>query len=285
MEIRIDDLRGPEISALLTEHLQCMAEVSPPGSCHALNLDRLRQPGITFWSAWERSELLGCGALRELDPRHGEIKSMRTAKAHLRKGVATKMLEHIISEARRRGYRQVSLETGAVPYFEPARQLYRKFGFRICPPFGNYIEDANSVFMSLEEPSMLMCERSIAEMNSTPETIVQRQLDAYNARDIEALMLTYADDAKQFAYPSKLLASGAGQIRERFVARFQEPNLHARLMRRIAVGEVVIDHEEITRTFPEGTGTIELVAIYELRNGRIATARFISGPKTLDSKS
>lgn len=272
MEIRIDDLRGPEISALLTEHLRCMAEVSPPGSCHALNLDRLRQPGITFWSAWDGGELAGCGALRELEPRHGEVKSMRTAKAHLRKGVATKMLEHIISEARRRGYRRVSLETGAVPYFEPARQLYRKFGFRICPPFDCYVDDLNSVFMS-------------KELGSNIETIIQRQLDAYNARDVEALMATYTEDAQQFEYPSKLLASGAGQIRERFVARFQEPNLHARLMRRIAVGEVVIDHEEITRTFPEGTGTIELVAIYEVRNGRIATARFISGPKTLDSKS
>ncbi len=98
-------------------------------------------------------------------------------------------------------------------------------------------------------------------------------------------MLTYADDAQQFEYPSKLLAGGAAQIRERFVTRFQEPNLHARLIHRSAIGDVVIDHEELTRTFPEGPGTIELVAIYEVHEGRIATARFISGPKTLDRGS
>ncbi len=119
-------------------------------------------------------------------------------------------------------------------------------------------------------------------MISAPETIVQRQLDAYNARDVEALMATYAEDAQQFEYPAKLLASGAVQIRERFVTRFQEPNLHARLIRRIALGEVVVDHEEVTRTFPEGKGTIELVAIYDVRNGRIETARFLSGEKRID---
>ena len=150
MEIRIDDLRGPEIAQLLAEHLRCMVEVSPPESRHALNLDELRQPGITFWSAWEGGELVGCGALRELDLRHGEIKSMRTAQAHLRKGVAARLLLHIISEAKRRGYRRLSLETGAMPYFEPARRLYRKFGFRPCPPFDGYVEDSNSVFMCQE---------------------------------------------------------------------------------------------------------------------------------------
>ena len=122
-------------------------------------------------------------------------------------------------------------------------------------------------------------------MTPSPESVVQRQLDAYNARDIETLLTIYADDAQQFEYPATLLASGAAQIRERFVARFKEPNLHARLIRRIAMGHVVIDHEEVTRTFPEGTGKIELVAIYEIRNGRIATARFISSPRTLDPKS
>lgn len=150
MEIRIDDLRGFEIAGLLREHLQCMAEVSPPESCHALNLEKLRRPDITFWSAWEDGELAGCGALRELDVRHGEVKSMRTATAHLRKGVASTMLQHIISEAKRRGYRRLSLETGAMSYFEPARILYRRFGFEICPPFNGYVEDPHSVFMSRE---------------------------------------------------------------------------------------------------------------------------------------
>ena len=115
-----------------------------------------------------------------------------------------------------------------------------------------------------------------------PETIVQRQLDAYNARDIEALMATYAEDAQQFEHPSKLLASGSAQMRERFIARFAEPNLHAQLLKRIVAGNMVIDHEKVTRTFPEGTGTLELVAIYEVQNGKIANAWFIFGAKVLD---
>src|SRR5437016_5049427 len=98
MEIKIDDLSGPEIAELLIEHLECLAEVSPPESRHALNLEELRKPDITFWSVWQGHELFGCGALKELDPQHGEIKSMRTAQVHLRKGVATMLLEHIISE-------------------------------------------------------------------------------------------------------------------------------------------------------------------------------------------
>jgi hypothetical protein len=117
---------------------------------------------------------------------------------------------------------------------------------------------------------------------SEAEAVVQRQLDAYNARDIEALVATYADDAQQFEHPSKLLASGSAQLRERFAARFKEPNLQATLIRRMVVGQVVIDQEKVSRTFPEGTGTIELVAIYEVQNGRIAKAWFISGPKTID---
>ena len=125
MEIRIDDLRGPEIVALLTEHLECMAQVSPPESRHALDLEQLRQPGITFWTVWDDRQLVGCGALKEIDLSHGEVKSMRTAKTHLRQGVASTLLQHIIAEAKRRGYRRLSLETGSVPYFEPARSLYR----------------------------------------------------------------------------------------------------------------------------------------------------------------
>jgi putative hydrolase of HD superfamily len=121
--------------------------------------------------------------------------------------------------------------------------------------------------------------------STSPETVVQRQLDAYNAKDIDALMATYADDAQHFEYPTILLASGATQLRERFITRFSEPNLHARLIKRIVMGEVVIDHEEVTRTFPEGPGGLELVALYEVREGRIAAARFISGTKTLDPKS
>ena len=114
------------------------------------------------------------------------------------------------------------------------------------------------------------------------EALVQRQLDAYNARDIGALMATYAADARQFEYPAKLLAAGADAIRERFAIRFAEPNLYAALLDRVVMGNVVIDHERVTRTFPEGPGQIELVCIYEVQNGRIARATFLPGPKTLD---
>jgi hypothetical protein len=119
---------------------------------------------------------------------------------------------------------------------------------------------------------------------SEPEAVVQRQLDAYNARDIEALVATYAEDAQQFEHPSKLLASGAEELRERFAVRFKEPNLHAKLVQRIVMGPMVIDQEKVTRTFPEGTGTIELIAIYEVQKGRIAKVWFLSGPRTIDPK-
>ena len=148
MQIRADDLRGPEIRALLEEHLRDMRRISPPESVHALDLDALRKPAITFWTVWSGAELLGCGALKVLDARHGEIKSMRTAERHRRKGVARAMLAHIIDTARDRGFERLSLETGAQPEFDPARRLYQDFGFEHCPPFGEYVEDPNSVFMT-----------------------------------------------------------------------------------------------------------------------------------------
>jgi len=148
MDVRLDDLSGPEIRALLEEHLAHMFEVSPRESVHALDLDALRAPGITFWTVWSEGELLGCGALKELDPQHGEIKSMRTAHAHRRRGVARAMLAHIVAEARGRSYARLSLETGSMPAFEPARALYARFGFHECPPFSDYVEDPNSVFMT-----------------------------------------------------------------------------------------------------------------------------------------
>lgn len=150
MEIRVDDLSGPEIAALLTEHLECMAQVSPPESRHALDLNQLRQPDITFWTAWTVQGLAGCGALKEIDSTHGEVKSMRTARTHLRQGVATRILQHIIGEAKWRGYRRLSLETGSMAYFEPARRLYRNAGFRECVAFGGYKPDPNSCFLTME---------------------------------------------------------------------------------------------------------------------------------------
>ena len=134
---------------MLAEHLQSMRALSPPGSVHALDLEKLHDPGITFWSAWEGPILLGCGALKELDPRHGEVKSMQTATALRRRGTARAMLAHIVAVARARRYDRLSLETGAQVAFEPAWRLYESFGFRRCGPFGTYREDANSVFMSM----------------------------------------------------------------------------------------------------------------------------------------
>jgi putative acetyltransferase len=148
MEIRVDDPRGAEIASLLREHLRSVAVHSPPESIHALDIDALCSPQITFWAAWEERELVGCGALLELDRRHGEIKSMRTAAAHLRKGVASKILKHIIEEAKRRSYTRLSLETGSMEAFAPARALYTSFGFVFCEPFADYVPDPYSVFMT-----------------------------------------------------------------------------------------------------------------------------------------
>jgi len=148
MDIRVDDLNGQEIAALLSEHLRSMYLHSPPESVHALDIGRLRAPDITMWSAWQDGELLGCAALKELDREHGEIKSMRTASRHLRKGVASALLHHILAEAKRRSYRRLSLETGSMAAFAPARNLYARYGFQPCGPFADYVEDPNSVFMT-----------------------------------------------------------------------------------------------------------------------------------------
>jgi putative acetyltransferase len=148
MEIRVDDLTGSEIAALIHEHLHSMHAQSPPESVHALDLTALRQPDVTFWSVWEDADLLGCGALKQLDPQHGEIKSMRTASQHLRKGVAAALMRHIVEQARQRGYSRLSLETGSTEGFAPALRLYERFGFRRCGPFADYAEDPFSVFMT-----------------------------------------------------------------------------------------------------------------------------------------
>jgi putative acetyltransferase len=148
LRIRLDDLAGPEIRALLEEHLRHMHELSPPESVHALDIDALRRPDVTFWTAWSGAHLLGCGALRELSAMHGEIKSMRTAPAHRGQGAARAMLEHIVAQARQRGYQRLSLETGSMAGFEPARRLYETAGFTRCAPFEGYLDDPHSVFMT-----------------------------------------------------------------------------------------------------------------------------------------
>ena len=150
MRIEVDDLSRREVHALLEEHLKNMYEISPPESVHALDLDELRVPEITFWTIWDEGVLLGCGALKELSKTHGEVKSMRTPKAIRRRGAGRAILTHIVDEARRRGYERLSLETGAEPPFVPARKLYESFGFTYCEPFGDYVLDPNSMFMTLD---------------------------------------------------------------------------------------------------------------------------------------
>ena len=148
MKIRIDDLRGDEIRQLLEEHLEDMYANSPAESVHALDLDSLRQPGITFWTIWHENKLAGCIALKLLDVQHGEIKSMRTPRAMRRCGAARILLQHLIEQARFRNLSRLSLETGSMDFFKPARQLYSSFGFEYSPPFADYAEDINSVFMT-----------------------------------------------------------------------------------------------------------------------------------------
>lgn len=147
MIIKIDDLRGSEIAALLKEHLQNMYLITPPESVHALDIEALRKPEITFWSLLEGTVLCGCGALKQLSPEHGEVKSMRTASLYRRKGIASALLTHIIDVSMQRGYKKLNLETGSLKEFNPARTMYEKFGFSYCDPFEGYSEDPNSVFM------------------------------------------------------------------------------------------------------------------------------------------
>jgi putative acetyltransferase len=149
LDIRADTELDDAVVALLNEHQAAMEAVSPPESRHALDRAGLLQPGVTFWAAWSGDVLAGCGALKQLDATHAEVKAMRTSARWQRRGVARVILRHLTDEARRRGYTRLSLETGSVPYFEPARRLYAQAGFTECAPFGDYRVDPNSVYMTL----------------------------------------------------------------------------------------------------------------------------------------
>jgi putative acetyltransferase len=144
---RIDDISGEEIQALVKRHLAGMHENSPPESVHAFDLDKLRQPGVTFWSGWAGDQIAVMGALKRLDAVNGEIKSMRVADAFLGKGAGRAMLEHIVAEARAMGIGTLWLETGSTDAFVPALRLYESAGFEVCGPFGGYTLDPFSVFM------------------------------------------------------------------------------------------------------------------------------------------
>ncbi|UFS96948.1 GNAT family N-acetyltransferase [Nocardia huaxiensis] len=148
MRIAVDDLTRPAVIALLEAHVAEMLDNSPEQSMHALDVAALRKPDITFWSIWDGDELAGCGALKELDPTHAEIKSMRTAAAFQGRGVASLLLRHILEEAHARGYTRLSLETGASDFYRPAVRLYERHGFDRCGPFADYAEDPHSLFMT-----------------------------------------------------------------------------------------------------------------------------------------
>jgi putative acetyltransferase len=149
--VDVDDPARPDVFALLEEHLRNMRELSPPESVHALDVTGLQQPDVTFFAVRDgEGTLLGCGALKELDPRHGEVKSMRTPQSARRLGAGRAVLGRIVQVARRRDYRRLSLETGSMDAFRPAWRLYESFGFRPCGPFADYVPDPNSVFMTLE---------------------------------------------------------------------------------------------------------------------------------------
>ena len=150
LEIREADPRDPSALALLEAHIaHCWDAGAPPESTHVMDVEALRTPAMTFWTAWQDSQVVACGALKEIDPSHGEIKSMHTVASCRGQGVAAAMLKHIVEAARGRGYRRVSLETGSMEAFAAARAFYARHGFTPCPPFEGYREDPNSVFMTL----------------------------------------------------------------------------------------------------------------------------------------
>ena len=149
MDIRIGDTFDPRVIALLNHHYTTARAQTAPGSAHALDLDGLRAPDITFWTGWDADMLVAVGALKEISPDHGEVKSMHTAEAARGRGFGSEMLRHIIADARRRGMSRLSLETGSWDYFRPAVALYRKHGFVPCAPFEGYVADPNSLFLTL----------------------------------------------------------------------------------------------------------------------------------------
>ena len=148
MKIKLDDLCGVEIADFLEEHITEMKAVSSPESKHALDLDGLKTPAITFWTVWDEDNLVGCGAIKELSTEQAELKSMRTKASYRGRGIASMLLLHILPEAKQRGYSHINLETGSMSFFKPARNFYTKYGFEYCKPFSTYKEDANSVFMT-----------------------------------------------------------------------------------------------------------------------------------------
>ena len=149
IQIQSANLESPEFAALIETHAELMLSLSPPGSCHFLPMDGLRRPDVTVWEMRDGETLVGCGGLQHLSDTHGEVKSMHTLAQYRGAGLGRKMLDHVITAARQRGYKRLSLETGSMDRFKPSRALYQSYGFQLCPPFGDYVEDPHSVFMTL----------------------------------------------------------------------------------------------------------------------------------------
>ncbi len=150
MEIKVDDLQGGEVLSLLEEHLADMYATSPPESVHALDVEALKAPEITFFSGWKNDQLMGCVAIKQIEDCHVELKSMRTSRHARQSGVASQLLKHVLEVAKARGNTRISLETGSEEYFRAARNLYQKFGFSYCEPFATYQADPNSHFMTCQ---------------------------------------------------------------------------------------------------------------------------------------
>lgn len=150
MQITTGDLNNPKLQSLLAYHFEDLQLKSAPETSFVLDLSALRKPNITIYTAWEGDELVGCGAIKELDPKHGEIKSMRTAPGHLRKGVAKALVQHMITEAKQRKYNRLSLETGTAAAFADAQRLYQGCGFEKCEPFADYVSHEDNMFMTIK---------------------------------------------------------------------------------------------------------------------------------------
>ncbi|WP_045974913.1 GNAT family N-acetyltransferase [Vibrio neptunius] len=150
MKIKVNELDHPDVTHLLQEHLADMNATSPPESVHALDTSALKAPDVTFWTGWKAGQLLGCIAIKQLSESHAELKSMRTTPSVRNQGVASALLQYAIEQAKLSGYQRISLETGSMSFFKPARELYKKFDFEYCLPFADYQPDPNSHFMTLD---------------------------------------------------------------------------------------------------------------------------------------
>lgn len=262
MQIVLDPLESPAVVALLEDHLADMYATSPPESVHALDITKLKAPDIHFWTAWQDEVLLGCIALKQHSAELGEIKSMRTAPTARGKGFGRILLQHLEQEAKQLGIAELYLETGSMDFFLPARRLYESAGFVHCGPFADYTEDALSTYM--------MKNLQVAPDAAEP---VQRQLLAYNAKDLTAFVRCYHPDILVYRMPNTTPALQGITKFSQFYAteRFTLTNLQAVVLSRIIVGNKVIDHERITGLM---AAPYDVAVVYEVQQGLITKVWF-----------